>query len=124
MEVALIVMGFHSHIVPVYGQIRMCSRLRYLLLMSYIGARDFGFLYMTEQNSVCFPVVGGRNITLGLTVLMLSWQGERRAIGTVFMCAMAASVSDIWTCWRNKSECWRNHAVGTVITAVLGWCLL
>jgi hypothetical protein len=124
MGVALIGMGIHSHIDPVYGQPETRTILRYLPLMSCIGARDFGFLDVTKQNSVCFPVVCGRNITLGLTVLMLSWQGKRRAMGTVFIGAIAAGISDSWTCWRNNSARWRNHAVGTATTAVLGWCLL
>ena len=80
---------------------------------------------MNEQTAVVFKAVGGRDLCLGLTMTVLSYQGERRALATVFGCSLAAGLSDAWTCWQHGPQnSWRSHAIGCVITVALSWSLM
>ena len=58
------------------------------------GARHFGIPSADARTSLVFPVVGGRNITMALSVLALSMNGQRQAVGIVMGSCISAGISD------------------------------
>lgn len=50
--------------------------------------------------------------------------GRVRSMGVVLASAAAAGVRDVVTCWKNSKPNWKIHAVATVITVCLAWCML
>lgn len=65
---------------------------------------------------------GARNLSSGLTILALVYTGQRKAVGTLLMCGVAASMTDAWICFRNnaKEGMVVGHAVMGVAIGLLG----
>ena len=80
---------------------------------------------MTPEAATFLPVVGARDISIGLLILTLSLQGHRKAVGTVLgVHAVVSGGIDIWTCLNIGGPRSRyNHAGASGITAVLAWVL-
>jgi len=80
---------------------------------------------ITSSISPAIPFVsfvGARNLGSGLTVLTLLYTGQRKAVGTIFMCGVAVALTDAWICWQyNKAEGKAvGHAVMGVAAGLLG----
>ena len=79
---------------------------------------------VSTPTSPALPFVsftGARNLSSGLTVLALLYTGQRKAVGTLLMCGVAASMTDAWICFRHAAEGKAvGHAVMGVAIGVLG----
>ncbi|KAK3069717.1 hypothetical protein LTR53_011717 [Teratosphaeriaceae sp. CCFEE 6253] len=79
----------------------------------------------TPRNALFVPILGGRNMSLGLGLLALSLTGQRRAAGILLACAtLCCGVVDVWWCVAFGSEKALGHAVGAGIGGPLAWWLL
>src|SRR5271156_6254269 len=59
-------------------------------------ATSFGLPSKQGSDSSDFiPVVGARNIAIGLSLLSFSFQGNPQAMGTVLLCGLASCIGDI-----------------------------
>ncbi|KAK4952104.1 hypothetical protein LTR10_010024 [Elasticomyces elasticus] len=113
-EIASIVLGFGSFSLGVYSQFRPIE-----------GARAFGGDGVANEKQATFvPIVFARNIAIGLAVMILGYQSERKAVGTILSCVVATGVCDVWWCAQHGSTKLGQHAVGTALFAGLGWMLL
>jgi Domain of unknown function (DUF4267) len=65
---------------------------------------------------------GARNISSGLTVLALLYTGQRKAVGTLLMCGVAAAMTDAWICFQHDAVEGKavGHAVMGVAMGLLG----
>ncbi|EMC91442.1 hypothetical protein BAUCODRAFT_39621 [Baudoinia panamericana UAMH 10762] len=89
------------------------------------GARVFaGSIATDEKAALFFPIVGARNISLGLAMLILGLQGQRNALGTLIAVFTLSGGIDAWWCARNNSEKWAGHAIATATGVPLSWWLL
>lgn len=84
----------------------------------------FGIPILTST-SPALPFVsfaGARNLSSGLTVLALLYTGQRKAVGTLLMCGLAASMTDAWICSQNNATEGKalGHAVLGVAIGLLG----
>lgn len=66
--------------------------------------------------------VAARNITSGLTTLALLYTGQRKALGTIFMCGVVTAMMDAWICFQHNATEGKalGHAVMGVIAGLLG----
>ncbi|KAK5738047.1 hypothetical protein LTR17_006290 [Elasticomyces elasticus] len=89
------------------------------------GARAFGGDGVANEKQATFvPIVFARNIAIGLAIMILGYQGERKAVGTILSCVVVTGVIDVGWCVQHGSSKLGQHAVGTAVIAGLGWMLL
>jgi len=58
-------------------------------------------LSTTSNTSEALPFIsfiGARNLSSGITVLALLYTGQRKAVGTLFMCGIVTAMLDAWIC--------------------------
>lgn len=60
--------------------------------------------------------VGARNLSSGLTVLTLLYTGQRKAVGTLFMCGVVTALFDARICTQNGAA--QGKAVGNAVMGV------
>ncbi|KAK2604573.1 hypothetical protein N8I77_007490 [Diaporthe amygdali] len=58
-------------------------------------APHFGIPDATKEMLFMWPAAAGRNIAAGLAVLILSFDGQRRALGILIMCWSLVGFADI-----------------------------
>lgn len=63
-------------------------------------------------------------MTMGLAMLILSLQGQRKAVGTLMGCSLIGGAVDVWFRLNHGSDKWTGHAVGSAIGIPLTWVLL
>ncbi|KAK4553023.1 hypothetical protein LTR86_009947 [Recurvomyces mirabilis] len=89
------------------------------------GAKQFAGKVMTNQDrAIMFPIVGGRNMWIGAAMLALTLQGQRKAVGTILATGMIGGGVDAWWCYKNGSEKWLPHIIGSSIGIPLSYVLL
>jgi hypothetical protein len=94
-------------------------------LTTETGAKQFaGSAITSSDRAFLYPIIGGRNIALGLSLVALSLQGQRKAVGTVFACSAVIGMVDSWFCYKHGSEKWLGHAIGSSIGLPLTWLFL
>jgi hypothetical protein len=80
---------------------------------------------VTSSISPAIPFVsfaGARNLGSGVTTLMLLYLGQRKALGTAFMCGVTVALTDAWICFKYNATEGKavGHAVMGVATGLLG----
>jgi hypothetical protein len=67
------------------------------------------------------PLVGVRNITVGLTLLVFTIRGDNTDIGIVLLCSLVAMLGDSWVCFRQGERgAVRSHVISAVGFAGMG----
>lgn len=66
--------------------------------------------------------VAARNISTGLTVLTLLYKGERKTVGTLFLCGVVTALTDAWICFKYNAPGGKaaQHAAMAVVVGLLG----
>ncbi|CAF9939358.1 hypothetical protein IMSHALPRED_001311 [Imshaugia aleurites] len=59
---------------------------------------------------------GARQISSGLTILTLLYTGQRKAVGTLLICGVAAIMTDAWICFQHDGV--EGKAVGHALMGV------
>ena len=104
---------------------RTIDCLAFLMLTWQPGAKVFaGKVITNEDRAFMFPIVGGRNMWVGAAMLALTVQGQRRAVGTILVAGMLGGSVDAWWCYKNGSEKWLGHIIGSSIGLPLSDLLL
>lgn len=68
-----------------------------------------------------YPGIGGRNLSAGLAVLLLSLNGQRRALGTVLMCwGICTGLTDTSICLKTRVKR-ADHLMNTVVVTTTGF---
>ena len=80
---------------------------------------------ITMSTSPAIPFVsfaGARQISSGLTILALLYTGQKKAVGTLLMCGVAATMTDAWICFQHDAVDGKavEHAVMGVAIGLLG----
>jgi len=76
----------------------------------------------TEESTLFFPAVAIRNMAFGVSILALSWQGQRQAIVTIVAEIAVAGVANVQLALQ-KGGRWQQHAIGTALAGALDWAL-
>ena len=121
--ILLLGLGVQAHLRPLEGNVSSQPDCESLSRLMPTGAKDFGLPDITVERARLFPVVGGRNMTLALSVLVLSFRGHREAVGIVMGSSIAAGMSDAWVCWQAKGN-WQKHLWACVVAGGLSWTLI
>lgn len=88
------------------------------------AAKAFGIPQANEQNVLCFPMACIRTAKIGLSILALSFQGQRKAAGTVLaLVGLVAGPSDAWMCWENGGPQWKVHLMASALCGTVGWMM-
>ncbi|KAI9842684.1 MAG: hypothetical protein M1837_006969 [Sclerophora amabilis] len=87
-------------------------------------SNDFG-IPATAPTRDYVPVVGGRNLALGLGAATMTFRGERAAAGVLMCTAVVIGVVDTWISRRRagrmNSSAW-SHVIGSgLVAAAGGW---
>ncbi|KAK3070686.1 hypothetical protein LTR53_010029 [Teratosphaeriaceae sp. CCFEE 6253] len=89
------------------------------------GARQFGGDGVADYRHTTFVTpLFARNISIGLSILLLSLQGERKAVGTILGTIVLVGFADLWWCLEYARSRLVTHAVGTVMFGGLSWVML
>ena len=94
---------------------------------------DFGLpLTDDETDSVAtvaanpwVQLTGARNVAFGVATAAFQYQGDTRAMGTLFLCGLITSGADAYVTWNygTRSGAW-SHIGGSVVAGVLGGYLV
>jgi hypothetical protein len=70
-------------------------------------------------------LTGARNVAFGLATVALQYQGDTRAMGTLWLCGLVTSGADgyVTWCYGTRSGAW-SHIVGSAFAGVLGGYLV
>ena len=70
-------------------------------------------------------VFGGRNLAIGLAMLVFYWQGMHEAMGTVLICCTVSGAVDtvVMSLWGMEGKA-LGHGVGSLVLGLTGWALL
>lgn len=70
-------------------------------------------------------IFGGRNLAVGLAMLVFYWQGMYRAMGTVLICCTVSGAVDtvVMSVWGMEGKA-LGHGVGCLVLGLTGWGLL
>lgn len=64
---------------------------------------------------------GGRTVALGLAVLVLAWETQLKAAGTVLGCCAISGLSDTVSCYvAGASGAVVQHGIGTIVLGYVG----
>lgn len=129
---AVIGLGVFSQLKPIEGMSTRSSHTNlgvtnrtikhFILTARATGARRFGGNGVADEKLATFvPLLFARNITIGLTILLLSLQGQRKALGTLLGCLLITGLIDMRWCLKHAPGKLGTHAVGTVMFVTLGW---
>ncbi len=89
-------------------------------LINPVAFSDALGIPFTSPSSPAVPFVsfeGGRNLTSGITIFTLLYNGQRKALGLVLMSGVVTSMVDAWICTRYGSK--EGKAVGHVVVGIL-----
>ena len=96
-------------------------------IYSIVDPRAFGDalgIPISTSTSPAIPFasfVGARNLGTGVTILALLYTGQRKAVGTGFMCGAVTALLDSWICYQyDRTE---GKAVGHAVMGVLAGLL-
>ncbi len=80
---------------------------------------------ITMGSNPWVQLTGARNIMFGTAVVAFQYQGDLRAMGTLFLCGLVVSGTDGYVTWNfgTRSAAW-SHILGTVFAGILGWYLV
>lgn len=70
-------------------------------LVNPIGFSETIGIPITSPDSPALPFssfTAARNFGSGLTILVLAYSGQRKAIGTLLMCGVVTAAADAWIC--------------------------
>ncbi|KAK3670088.1 hypothetical protein LTR78_010028 [Recurvomyces mirabilis] len=120
--------GLQAQLQPMEGRVITSTRQLSKTLSgteAQTGAKQFAGKIVTNQDrAIMFPIVGGRNMWIGAAMLALTLQGQRKAVGTILATGMIGGGVDAWWCYRNGSEKWLPHIIGSSIGIPLSYVLL
>ena len=70
-------------------------------------------------------LTGARNVAFGVATATFQYQGDTRAMGTLFLCGLITSGADgyVTWCYGTRSGAW-SHIVGSVFAGLLGGYLI
>jgi hypothetical protein len=105
----------------------LCAQGIRCILDPLNASADYGIPASPQTTNYEYvPVMGARNVALGLCVGTFMFQGERRAAGTVLCTALLIGVFDTWATFKHQGK-WRgsvlSHAIGDGVFAGAGWWL-
>ncbi|KAH8827757.1 hypothetical protein DL96DRAFT_1115937 [Flagelloscypha sp. PMI_526] len=113
---------FHMH--PVGGRFLVTRALHLLFdASSPLAAHFFGITNANSETAVFMPALGARHAAFGILVLSLSYNGEKKAIGMLWVTFTIVGLVDARICWL-YGEKWLLHFVATGVVLVLGTMLL
>ena len=78
-------------------------------------APHFGVPDATKEMLFMWPAAAGRNISAGLAVLALAFDGQKRALGILIMCWSFAGVADISILVRHRGSENKAFTLGLVV---------
>ena len=93
---------------------------------------DFGLPLKDKSESAAttaanpwVQLTGARNVAFGLATAVFQYQGDTRAMGTLFLCGLITSGPDAYVTWNygTRSGAW-SHIVGSVVAGMLGGYLV
>lgn len=111
---------------PHLHQLLLCSHLT----LTHIGAVNYGLPSHHHSNnlpevSVLAPAIGGRQIGVGISMLVFSFAVDRHAVGVLAACSMLTKAVDVGTCFfRYPGADWMRHLIGMMVDGALAWALL
>lgn len=93
-------------------------------VQSIVNPQAFGETIGVPVPTPVSPFVsftGARNLWSGLSILMLLYTGQRKAVGTILMCGVVTGMTDAWICFQNNAEGKTvGHAAMGVFLGLLG----
>ncbi|KAK4687797.1 hypothetical protein P7C73_g2321, partial [Tremellales sp. Uapishka_1] len=93
----------------------------YGVLYPLKSAHGFGIVNAKLPETLFYPGLAGRNLSVGLAVLALTSMRDRKALGTVLLCWMCTGFADTYICLTEPDvvNTWI-HVMNTGILAVTG----